>query len=181
MLNLVFTFYYTFQLFYYSCSFNKFRPYSIFSGPITLHSFLLCRLGLSSLGFGYFFLSLISPNLRFLAVPIALKLLPFSILFLFLLFIVTFLSQVTLHNQLANSYFSSMMFLYGFITKVSSRAYYSFAFGLVKTLELGAFNSFLNVKIPQSVSFIGLSTFRSSLFYPILYVGLSLFSFLLFV
>ena len=181
MLNLVFTFYYTFQLFYYSFSFNKFRPYSIFSGPITLHSFLLCRLGLSSLGFGYFFLSLISPNLRFLAVPIALKLLPFSILFLFLLFIVTFLSQVTHHNQLANSYFSSMMFLYGFITKVSSRAYYSFAFGLVKTLELGAFNSFLNVKIPQSVSFIGLSIFRSSLFYPILYVGLSLFSFLLFV
>lgn len=181
MFNLLFTFYYTFQLFYYSFSFNKFRSYSIFSGPTVLHSLLLCRLSMSSLGFGYFFLSFISPNLEFLAVPLALKLLPLGLLSVFLSSIVLFLSQVRFNSQLANSYFSSIIFLYRVITKVSSRVYYSFTFRLVKTFELGALNSFLNIKVPQVFTLLGLRFFRSSLLYPILYVAFALFSFFLLV
>ena len=164
LINLVFTFYYTFQLFYYSFSFNKTCSYLSFHGPSFIHSFLLFFLSLVSLLFGYFFLSFIYTFTFFVPVPLFLKLLPNLILLFFFRYVLIFLSLFTSKSQTFNSYFSTIMFLYPFITKVTRSFYYSFSFYFVKTFELGNLNSFLNLKSPSFFYAISHSFLQSSSF-----------------
>jgi NADH:ubiquinone oxidoreductase subunit 5 (subunit L)/multisubunit Na+/H+ antiporter MnhA subunit len=164
LINLVFTFYYTFQLFYYSYSFNKTCSYLSFNSPPLLHSILLLFLGLFSLLFGYFFLSFISMFTFFVPVPLFLKLFPNLILLFFLGYVLISLSMYTSNSQIINSYFSTIMFLYPFITKVITSFYYTFSFHFVKTFELGSLNSFLNFKSPSFFYSIRYSFLQSSSF-----------------
>jgi len=114
IINLLFTFYYTFQLVYYSVSFNKFCSYSLFSGPMSLHSFLLLLLSSFSLIFGYVFLLVVSTPILFVPLPSSLKFLPVCFLLVFFASLGIFLRQFTSNKKLLSQYFSSMIFLYFF-------------------------------------------------------------------
>jgi NADH-ubiquinone oxidoreductase chain 5 len=59
-LNVFFTYFYTFQLFYYSFSSNKLTPFFMFHSSLKLHRVLIFLLGLLSTVFGRFFLILFS-------------------------------------------------------------------------------------------------------------------------
>ena len=170
LINLVFTFYYSFQLFYYSFSFNKFSPYSSFHSPSYLHSFLLLMLRRFSLVFGFFFLRNIAFSCIFIPVPLFIKFTPFIILGFVFVVLCYGLSLPTSKQQLANSYFSSIMFLYFFMTKFSSNLYYSFSFSFVKNIEIGFLNSFLNSTMPSFFFFVGSSFLRSSKFNPLYFL-----------
>jgi len=52
--NVLFTYYYTYQLFFYSFQSRKINPYQLFHSPITLHAFLLIIISFFSLVFGFF-------------------------------------------------------------------------------------------------------------------------------
>lgn len=178
IINLLLTFYYTFQLVYYSVSFNKFCSYSLFSGPIGLHSFLLLVLASLSLVFGYVFLFVVLTPVLYLPLPLSLKLLPVHFLIVFLISISIFLRQFTSNKKNINQYFSSIIFLYFLKTKAMRSLYYYSSFYLIKSFELGFLNFFLNTKLPQRAYFLGLSFFRLSLFPPLAYTILvSLFFF----
>ena len=169
LLNVVFTYYYRFQLFYYSFSYNKFSPYSCFNSPLLIHSFLLSLLGICSLFFGYFFLSFISSWSFFVTVPFSVKFFPMFVLFTFIIILRFSLSLFTSHSQILNTYFSTILFLYYFITKVSSYFYYSLAFEFVKTIETGCLNSFINLKSPKFIYFLGSRMLRFSVLPNILF------------
>ena len=163
--NLIFTFYYTYQLFYYSFSFSKYSPLSLFNSPILLHSVLIGFLALVSLFFGFFYLRRISAFICFLPVPLAVKFVPLSLFFIFGLGLFIFLRLFRSLNQTINLYFSSIIFLFYFMTKISSLFYYSFSFSFSKTLEQGILNSLINIK-SSSLLFYLSSSFLSHSFIP---------------
>ena len=55
--NVIFTYYYTYKLFYYSFSTNKLNPYQLFHSVSLIHVVLICSLGLSTLVFSSFFIN----------------------------------------------------------------------------------------------------------------------------
>jgi len=147
IINVIFTFYYTYQLLYYSFSFRKFASYSIFNSYTFMHSILLLTLSFITLGFGYFYISYISIYTIFPCIPIFPKFYPFLINFIFFLYIYLFLSLFTSRKVFFNSYFSSIIFLYFFITKFIRRFYYKFSFTFVKSFEQGFIDSSINNKL----------------------------------
>ena len=176
LLNLVFTFYYSFQLFYFSFSSNKFSAYSSFHFPSLFHSLLLLLLRMFSLFFGFFFLRCVSFSVAFAPVPLFIKFIPSILLLLFFIFTLYSLSLPTSTRQYFNSYFSRMMFLYFFITKFCRNLYYNFSFFYVKTFEIGSLNSFLNSGLPRFFLFLSGSFLRSSYYAPLYFLFLSLIS-----
>ena len=168
LLNLFFTFYYTFQLFFYSFSSNKMTPYFLFHFPIYFHSILLFVLSIFSLYFGYFYLSFIVCHLPFVSVPFFLKLLPITLTFSFFLLLFIFLRIFTFSNQLSNSYFSRIMFLYFFFTKLIRSCYYRFSFRFVKRVEVGLLDSSLNSKLPSFFYSLGRAFLKFSIVNPFL-------------
>ena len=112
LFNLFFTFYYTFQLFFYSFSSNKITPYFIFHSPLYLHSSLLLLLALFSLCFGFFYLSFVVPSVTFVPVPYFIKFLPSILIVSFFFFLCVFLHIFTSTSQSLNSYFSNSSFTF---------------------------------------------------------------------
>jgi NADH-ubiquinone oxidoreductase chain 5 len=89
-LNVALTFFYSYQLFFYSFQPYKGGPYSLLHKLGTLHAFLLLLMGLSTLIFGSFFISSIFSAVLFIIIPILLKLSPIflSLVMFFTLFII---------------------------------------------------------------------------------------------
>ena len=174
ILNLFFTFYYTFQLFYYSFSLNKVTSYFNFHSPLFLHSVLMMVLSVFSLLFGYFYLSFVSYYLLFVPIPPFIKFLPTLIMLFSFISLLFSLRMVTSTNQVANSYFSSIMFLYYFFTKLRSSLYYGFSFRFVKRVESGVLDCTFNSKLPTFFYSLGRTFFKFSMANPFL---LSLFFF----
>lgn len=148
-LNVIFTYYYTYKLFYYSFSPNKLNPYQLFHSVEFLHYFCMLVLGSITLIFGNLFINSVFPFILFYPMPYRLKFLP-----LFLnsaMFIVLFLLLVlpTLKTKFSSSFFSSMLFLRNIAMTLSSNAYYSILFNSVKSIELGFLNFTINTQAPQ--------------------------------
>ena len=167
IVNLFFTFYYTYQLFYYSFSYIKYSSYSQFHSPSRLHSLLLLFLSMLTLVFGTFFLSLISCCIVFPPLPLPSKLVPIllNVFFFFSLFIS--LKMFTSQNQAINSYFSTIIFLYLFITKVSSRLHYLSSFYLVKSFESGFMDTSFNKKLSNLLFFSSSKLLSVATFSPL--------------
>ena len=173
LFNLGFTFFYTFQLFFYTFQPNKLSPFLSLSSPLTFHSFLLFLLALSTLVFGKFFIVFLCPFLFFPVVPFSLKLLPLFLCFCFFIALWLKKSQQLLATQAFVQYASSMLFLYFFTTKLSSRFFYFTCYELSKSLELGVLNSALNRSLPtllfslskKALVLSSLSPLSSSLFF----------------
>jgi NADH-ubiquinone oxidoreductase chain 5 len=143
-LNVFFTYYYTYQLFFYSFQSIKLVPYQNFHSPLFIHSILLLGIRISTLLFGFFFLSHICYNIIFLPVPLLNKSLPFiiNIIIFFLLYLNKKL--FTSNKPLLNYYFSNIIYLSNIILTISSNLYYNLGFRLVKALEIGMLNYSLN-------------------------------------
>ncbi len=143
-LNVFFTYYYTYQLFFYSFQPIKVSPYQTFHSPMVIHSLCLLTIRMSTLAFGFFYLSHICYLIVFLPIPSLLKMLPFMINTT--VFILLYLNgkMFTSNRPLLNFYFSNMIFLSNVIITMSSNAYYNIRFILVKSTEIGLFNFYLN-------------------------------------
>jgi hypothetical protein len=74
----------------------------------------------------------------------------------------------TFSNQLLNSYFSSIIFLYFFFTKLIRSCYYRFSFRFVKRLEVGFLDSSLNSKLPAFFYGFGRAFLKFSMVNPFL-------------
>ena len=149
-LNVFFTYYYTYQLFFYSFQPIKLLPYQNFHSPILLHTVLLSFMAVSTLLFGFFFISHICSFLLFYPVPNVNKWLPLFINIT--IFLVLFLNKklFTSNNPLVNYYFSNIMYLSNLILTASSNLYYNLGFIIVKSVEIGLFSYSLNVYTKNS-------------------------------
>nr|WOV68821.1 NADH dehydrogenase subunit 5 [Brachionus falcatus] len=154
-LNVFFTYYYTYQLFFYSFQPVKLVPYQNFHYPMVFHAVLLLAMACSTLFFGFFFMSVINSFLLFYPVPVLNKMLPLVINLAMFLMLYLLSKQFTSNSPLVNYYFSNMMFLSNLCLSLSSSLYYHIGFMLVKTVELGLFS--FSVNTYTSSSLIGLS------------------------
>lgn len=172
VLNLFFTFYYTFQLFYYTFQLNKLSPYFVFNGPHALHSSLMFLLSLVTILFGYVFTSVIFPFSMFVPVPLLLKLLPILILFIFLLFIYFNKSLLVVLSPSLSFIGSSMLLLSYLTTSVSSQTFLSLSIRFSKETEQGFIYYRLNTVAYTVVSLLSklllYPTFNSPLFVVLL-------------
>lgn len=153
-INVFFTYYYTYQLFFYSFQTNKLSPYLNFHSPILIHAILLFIIRLFTLIFGYFYLNLINPFIIFVSVNFFNKILPLVINLL--VFILLFLNNklFTFINQKLSFYFSNIIFLSNIIITLSSNLFLNFNFKIVKSLELGFINYSVNSYFSSLFSFI---------------------------
>lgn len=93
--NIGFTYFYTYQLFFYSFQRTKTASYALVHCPqSTLHPLLLSFLGLSTLVYCKFFISVLVTSLVFVPVPLSFKTFPLLIRFLMLLALYVKSSQV---------------------------------------------------------------------------------------
>lgn len=143
--NVAFTYYYTYQLFFYSFQSSKINPYQLFHSPMTLHSSLLLLLAIFSVVFGFFYISTIYSFILFTPVPSFLKFLPVLLNLRFFRSLTIFLGFFISKSKFLNSYFSQIIFLSTFIMRVASNCHITLSHYLVKTRELGLYNNVLNV------------------------------------
>ena len=137
ILNLFFTFYYTFQLFYYTFQLNKLSPYFLFNRPHLFHSLLMFSLSLVTIFFGYIYLSLIFPFFIFVPVPLLLKFIPILLLLLFLLFVYSKKSLLDIQSPTTSFIGSSMLLLSFITTTLSSQTFFFLSRRLSKETEQG--------------------------------------------
>lgn len=157
--NVLLTYFYTYQLFFYSYSTTKVVPFQIFHPQGNLHVFLMLLLGLVSVLFGKFFLSFVYSQTFFLVVPLELKFLPLIFNFLIFSSIVLFISFPVYRSSLISLYFSNMMFLTLLLISVSTKLYHKTSFTLVKDMELGFLNNLLHLKLTSLFSTLVASLF----------------------
>lgn len=157
--NVFFTYFYTYQLFYYSYSSCKVSPFQIFNSPSSFHSFLMLALGLVSVLFGKFFLDFISSASLFVCIPSELKFIPLTLNIFCFVFLFIYISFPSSNSSLSSFYFSSMLFLTPVLIRVSSFSYFKFCFIVVKDIELGLLNKFIHSTLSSIIYSVGSSSF----------------------
>ena len=176
--NVFFTYFYTFQLFYYSYSSNKLNPFFMFHSQSSFHVILMFFLGLFSIVFGKVFIDLIFPSMFFLIIPYSAKFLPIVLNILMFVYLCLFISFPKFYSRNAFFFFSNIMILTPFLIRVSSKFYYSSSFSLVKNLELGLANHYIHSTFIASLSnLLGyfFNLYRFQPFYVIFFCLLALF------
>lgn len=149
--NVFFTYYYTYKLFYFSFSSTKLNPYQLHHSVSLLHVRLIVGLGTATLFFRSIFINSIFPYLLFYAMPISLKFAPIIINIAVFSYLFTFGALPTLKTKFAASYGSSILFLRNIAMTVSSNCYYSLLFNSVKSSEFGFINYSLNSQFIKPV------------------------------
>ena len=165
--NVFFTYYYTYQLFYFSFQSNKLVPYQQFHNQSKLHCLLIIILSLFSICFGTFYINSIYSSILFLCVPISLKFLPLLINISFFFFLVIFIYLFRSNNLFLNYYFSTIIFITPLIKTVVSNFFLSRSFILNKRLESGLFNYILNIYPSLLSSFISSQNITITLLHPL--------------
>lgn len=181
LINVFFTFYYRFQLFYYSFSLNKTLPYNNFNSPLFLHSFLMALLSILTLLAGKFFIVYLFPSMFYVVVPVFLKFFPSFLLVLFIGFIFLFLKLFVFFNPKVRYYFSTIIFLSEVRFKVSSLTYFLSFSSIIKRYEIGFIRSLVNT-LPSVITYsVARVLFSGSLINPLLISLFSLFILLIFL
>jgi NADH-ubiquinone oxidoreductase chain 5 len=160
-LNVIFTYYYTYKLFFYSFRSNKLNPYQMFHSVRLIHVTLICFLGLSTLVFSSFFIRSIFSFVVFYPLALSVKFVPLILNSLMFAYLVVFLALPTLKSKLVASYCSSMLFLSNLAITFSSNLYYKVLFSAVKSTEIGFINYSLNSQIAKPLSVLTSSLFLS--------------------
>ena len=93
--NVVFTYYYTYKLFYLSFSTNKVNSYQLFHTVPFTHLYLICLLSLSTLFFSSFFISRIFSFVLLSSMPSLLKFLPLLLNTTMFVYLLVFLTLPT--------------------------------------------------------------------------------------
>ena len=177
-INVVFTYYYSYKLFYFSFQSVKLNPYQLFHSPFTVHSLLILVLSLSTLLFSTFFINfLYSYTIFYFMVP-SVKFLPLFLNTSIFLYLVTFLVLPTKKSKKPFAFFSTMIFLRNIIMRFTSIVYLKTLFNSVKRLEIGAFNYSVNV-LPSRY-FNSVSSLLFSSLYKVQLVRFSIVLFILF-
>ena len=170
--NVFFTYFYTFQLFYYSFRSNKLTPFFMFHPQSRFHIFLITSLGVVSVIFGSIFTDLICYSTFFLVIPSAAKFLPIVLNVAMFTYLCLFISFPKLCSRHSFYFFSNMLGLRTFLITVRRSFYHKSSFSLVKNLELGLVNHYLHNTFINSLSY-SLSYFfnlyRFQPFYVILF------------
>jgi len=144
-LNVFFTYFYTYQLFFYSFQRNKLTPYQNFHALTLSHSFLLIVMRVFAVSYGFFFLKVVFSSALFLSVPSSLKFYPVSLILVMFFLLLTLKRQLVVRSTLTHYYFSNIMYLSNFIISTTSNFYYNTLFSLTRSLELGALNYATNL------------------------------------
>lgn len=134
-MNVLFTYYYSYKLFYFTFQSIKLNPYQIFHTPFFIHAFLMSFLALSTLLFTYIFINYVYLSVTFYSVPLTVKFLPLLLNILVFTYLVKYLCLPTLKYKAPTAFFSSMMFLRNITIRLAPKFYYSVLFYFVKTME----------------------------------------------
>lgn len=166
-INVFFTYYYTYQLFFYSFQPIKLVPYQNFHSPLLLHTAILFFLSIRTLFFGFFFISHICHLLLFLPVPAVLKWLP--LLINALVFTILYINgcMFTSSHPILNYYFSNIIFLSNTILTIRSNMYYHLRFILSKSVERGLLNYTLNTYTKERFLWISTYLLKLSSYNPL--------------
>lgn len=157
-LNVWFTYFYTYQLFYYSFQYSKVTPYQTPHSPSLFHGLLLCLIGIMTLLYGYFFISVVYYSTLFLPVPTLTKFLPLFLNGVMFLCLLLFISQLKIRNKPLHFYFSNIIHLSNVMMPIIARRYSVVLFELVRSIELGRLSYSLNgfsSNLIYSVSLVG--------------------------
>lgn len=141
--NVFFTYFYTYQLYFYSFQSNKITPFFIFHFPLKIHACLLLVLGVVRVVFGKFFIILIFKFILFMPCTFALKIFPITLNLCIFLYLVVFLCFPKSVNVFVNSYLSSILYLRNIMLSFRSSVYLKSNYTLVKSFEQG----FLNYRV----------------------------------
>lgn len=142
-LNVVFTYYYSYKLFFFSFQSVKLNRYQIFHSPYFIHSVLITVLRISTLLFSTFFIAHLFRFMLFYFIVPTIKFLPLFLNISIFIYLTVMLVLPTVKLKKPFAFFSSMMFLRNIIMRFSSHLYLSNLFNSVKRLEIG----FLNYRI----------------------------------
>lgn len=185
-LNILFTYFYTYQLFSFSFQSNKVSPYLLTHTFSLFHSLLLLSVGRFTLLFGKAYLSAVMGTTVFYSVPVVLKLFPGVLNLLFFISLLGFSTLFRSKSVIRTWIFSSIMLLTTVCLGSNSRAFYFLLYSLVRSSELGAASYSVNTFPYECVSFmakgvltvVGFSTLRSVFFVSFLLILLSALSLL---
>lgn len=180
-LNVFFTFYYTYQFFFYSFQRSKVNPYQLFHSIGVLHSSILLVLSVFTFNFSYIFFNFIYFSISFIPLILSFKLIPLVLNCLFFLGFYSLLRSPTINTKLTTSFFSSMIFLHFIAISVSSGVFFSLGNVYTKTTESGLYNYSLNVipkfllshssgVVVKSLYFIQYNFIRLSILFLFLYL-----------
>lgn len=142
--NIFFTYFYTFQLFYYSFRSNKLTPLFLFHSQGFVHVCLISLLAVVSVGFGKLFTDVIASSTFFLTVPSFYKFFPIALNLTFFVYLCVFLSFPKFISRNIFYFFSNMMILSSFLISVTSFFHHKASFMLIKDGELGLVNHYLH-------------------------------------
>jgi len=178
-INVFFTYYYTYKLFYFSFASNKLNPYQLHHSVRLLHVCLIAFLGFLTLCFSTVFMNYIFSYLLFYSLPVVVKFLPIAINTIVFVYLLVFGSLPSIKSKLVANYGSSMLFLRNIMLRVSSNTYYAILFNSVKSTEIGFINYTLNSQFIQPVWSLSASLVAS--LYKIQSTVLSVSVFILFI
>jgi len=178
-INVIFTYYYTYKLFYYSFSSNKLNPYQLHHSVYLLHSLLMATLGILTLIFRSLFMGYIFSYMLFYSIPVVIKFLPITINLIMFIYLFIFGVLPSIKSKFVARYGSSMLFLRNLMLTFSSNMYYKVLFNRVKSVELGFVNYSFNSQFVKPINVLSASLFRS--LYKIQSTVLSVFIFFLFI
>lgn len=125
--NLIFTFYYTLKLFYFTFKPSLLNPYQQFHPSSLLHAYLILSLSFLSIISGYLMLSMLFPFTIFPPLPVVIKILPNVLIASVFFYLCVFLKPLIFLSRYVLSLTSSMLFLTPILN--------SFSFS-VKTISL---------------------------------------------
>jgi NADH-ubiquinone oxidoreductase chain 5 len=154
--NVIFTYFYTLQFFFFFFQSPKVVPLQLAHKPLLFHSNALFLFALFSLPFPFLFLSMIAPAVIFVSLPLAIKLAPLALSLVMLCSLFLFLTQPVYKSPFLYCFFGGMSGLTALFLPLRSSFYHSVAFKLVRSSESGVFNYFTNnlaFRIVLSVSF----------------------------
>lgn len=143
-INVLFTYYYTYKLLFFTFQSVKLNPYQLFHSPILLHSTLQVFLRALTLIFSTVFINFLYRYSIFYFIVPVIKFLPLLANSLIFLSLYTLLSLPSSHSKSYHSYFSSILYLSNILISFSSNLYLNLLFSSVKSLEIGALNNSIN-------------------------------------
>lgn len=184
-LNVVFTYYYSYKLFYFTFQSVKLVPYQLFHSPFFIHSFLILVLRLSTLVFSTWFINYLYSYVIFYFMVPRLKFLPLALNSSILVYLILILVLPTAKSKVPFSFFSTMLYLRTVMMTFTSFIYIKFLFNSVKSLEIGLLNYSANtlprVYFSRFVNLVYLSLnkvqiirFMSTFIFFVLYISTTL-------
>lgn len=159
-LNVVFTYYYTYQLFYFSFRTLKHTPYILVHKRSFLHTTLLLLISVLGVCFGFIWINYLSFYIIHVSVPLVWKLLPYFINFFMLRYLILNLNMFKFNRQLPFYFFSNMMFLSCFLLTFISSVFLKSSFYFCKSSEFGIFRKFINETTSNVFITLRLFTFK---------------------